>query len=311
MSNQSSIIKRLTLFAYCLLPVACCLLSACSNSKFSDFEKTESGLLYKFHVKGKDTIHPNYGQVVRVKMAKRLADSTLESTNLMSPDGMEIPLREPMFKGAIEEGITMMSVGDSATFLMSTDSINKYFPSKDSTKKFKPNAFLAFDIKLMQIKTMEEMQREEDQKRQEYINDRKEKGPRELSRYIEDNHIDVKPTASGMYLIEKEKGKGLSPKDGDSVVVHYTGSFLDGTIFDSSMRRNEPFGFKVGAKQVIPGWEEALKLMKKGTAATIILPSSLAYDSTGYINRQTGKYFIPPYAPMKFDIQLLDIKTKK
>jgi peptidylprolyl isomerase len=114
-----------------------------------------------------------------------------------------------------------------------------------------------------------------------------------------------------MYLIEKEKGKGVCPKDGDSVVVHYTGSFLDGTIFDSSVKRNEPFGFTVGKKRVIPGWEEALKLMKKGTVATIILPSSLAYDSTGYINRQTGKYFIPPYAPMKFDIQLLDINPKK
>ena len=133
----------------------------------------------------------------------------------------------------------------------------------------------------------------------------------ELSQYIQDNHIDVKPTATGLYLIEKEKGKGASPKDGDSVIVHYTGSFLDGTIFDSSVKRNQPFGFTVGAKHVIAGWDEALMLMKKGTVATIILPSSLAYDSAGYINKQTGKYFIPPYCPMKFDIQLFDIKSKK
>lgn len=297
--------------AYCLLPTAVLWFSACSHSKFSDFDKTESGLLYKFHIKGKDTIHPKYGEIVKVKMAKRLDDSTLESTSLMSPDGIDQYLREPIFKGAIEEGIRLMTIGDSVTFLISTDSVNKYFPAKDTSKNFKKNKFLAFDIKLMQIKTMAEVQKEETQKRQVYINDRKAKEPQELSLYIQDNHIEVKPTANGMYLIEKEKGKGVCPKDGDSVVVHYTGSFLDGTIFDSSVKRNEPFGFTVGKKRVIPGWEEALKLMKKGTVATIILPSSLAYDSTGYINRQTGKYFIPPYAPMKFDIQLLDINPKK
>jgi len=299
------------LFAYCLLLTAAFWLFSCSHSKYSDYEKTESGLRYKFHIKGKDTIHPKYGEIVKVKMAKCLGDSTLESTNLLSPEGIDQYLREPIFKGAIEEGIRLMTIGDSATFLISTDSVNKYFPAKDSTKNFKKKELLAFGIKLMQIKTMDEMQKEEDQRRSAYVNDRKSKGPQELSQYIQDNHIDVKPTATGLFLIEKEKGKGTSPKDGDSVIVHYTGSFLEGTIFDSSVKRNEPFGFTIGKKRVIPGWDEALKLMKKGSVVTIILPSSLAYDSTGVVNPKNGKYFIPPYCPMKFDIQLLDIKPKK
>src|ERR1035437_1426667 len=255
--------------AYCLLPTAVLWFSACSHSKFSDFDKTASGLQYKFHIKGKDTIHPKYGEIVKVKMAKKLGDSILESTNLVSPDGIDQLLREPSFKGGIEEGIRLMTIGDSATFLLSTDSINKHFPQRDSTKNFKKNDFLAFGIKLMQIKTMAQVQKEDNDRRQVYIHDRKEKGPQELSRYIQDNHIETKPTATGLYLIEKEKGKGASPKDGDSVVVHYTGSFLDGTVFDSSVKRNQPFGFTVGAKRVIPGWDEAFKLMKKGEVATI------------------------------------------
>ncbi|MEK6616480.1 MAG: FKBP-type peptidyl-prolyl cis-trans isomerase [Bacteroidota bacterium] len=302
---------KLKFIAYCLLPAAALWLLSCSNSKFSDFEKTETGLMYKFHSRGTDTLHPHYEQIVTVKMAKRLDDSVLESTNIISPNGIDQYLRETTFKGAVEEGILMMTIGDSATFLISTDSINKYYPAKDSTKKFKPNSYLAFDIKLMNIKTMQEVQSEQEQKRQQYVNDRKEKEPKELIRYIQDNHIEVNPTASGLYLIETTKGKGASPKDGDSVTVHYTGSFLDETIFDSSVKRNQPFGFVVGAKHVIEGWEQAIKMMKKGSMATIILPSSLAYDSTGYINQQTGKYFIPPYSPMKFDIQLLEIKPKK
>jgi len=287
------------------------ILSSCDNSEFSDFEKTETGLMYKFHSRGTDTLHPQYEQVVTVKMAKRLGDSVLESTNLIDPNGMDQYLRKTTFKGAVEEGILMMAIGDSATFLISTDSINKYYPAKDSTKNFKPNSYLAFDIKLMNIKTMEDVQQEQEQKRMVYVNDRKEKEPQELSQYIQDNHIEAKPTASGFYLIETTKGKGASPKEGDSVSVHYTGMFLDGTIFDSSVKRNQPFGFVLGTKRVIEGWEQAVRMMKKGSVATIILPSSLAYDSTGYRNPQTGKYFIPPYSPMKFDIQLLEINPKK
>ncbi len=304
--NFKKSFSLLLLASYLLL-----LAGSCGNSEFPDFEKTETGLMYKFYNRGTDTLHPQYEQVVTVKMAKRLGDSVLESTNLIDPNGIDQYLRKTTFNGAVEEGILMMTIGDSATFLICTDSINKYYPAKDSTKNFKPNSYLAFDIKLMNIKTMEDVQWEQEQKRKAYTNDRKEKEPQELSQYIQDNHIEVNPTVSGLYLIETTKGKGTSPKEGDSVTVHYTGMFLDGTIFDSSVKRNQPFGFVVGTKQVIEGWEQAIKMMKKGTAVSIILPSSLAYDSTGYINPQTGKYFIPPYSPMKFDIQLLEIKPKK
>ncbi|MBI4931529.1 MAG: FKBP-type peptidyl-prolyl cis-trans isomerase [Bacteroidetes bacterium] len=304
----------LKLLAFCLLLSAFCFLFSCSHSEFSDYEKTESGLMYKFHKHGTDTLHAQYENVVRVKMNKRFNDSLLESTNSMIPEGIEQYLRKPAFPGAIEEGIHMMVIGDSATFLISTDSINKYYPPKDSTKIFEPNKYLAFDIKLENIKTMEEVRAEEEQRRKEFVAERKEKGPKELSQYIADNHIEAKPTASGLYLIAKEKGKGAMPKDEDTVVVHYTGTFLDGTIFDSSVKRNQPFSFVVndkGSMGVIPGWNEAIKMMNKGTIATVILPHSLAYDSVGVQNPQSGKYFIPPYSPLKFDIQLIDIKSKK
>lgn len=243
-----------------------------------------------------------------------MGDSILESSAMVSPDGLDQFLQKGAFSGAIEEGVTMMAIGDSATFLVNTDSINKYYPTQDSSRKFKPNTYLAFDIKLMNIQTQEEVAWTREKSRQAYIQDRKEKEPKELSRYIDDNHIEVKPNKNGLYLIEKEKGKGVTPSTGDSVTVHYTGSFLDGTIFDSSVKRNQPFGFIVdaqGPRSVIPGWNEAIKMMKKGAVTTIVIPSALAYDSTGYMNPETGKYFIPPYSPMKFEIQLLDITSNK
>ena len=121
-------------------------------------------------------------------------------------------------------------------------------------------------------------------------------------------------TETGLYFIETQKGSGLFPKEGDSVVMHYTGSFLNGTVFGSSLKINQPIGFIVGDKGdrgVIDGWYEGIKMMRKGGSATWIIPSSLAFDSMGMYNRESGKYTIPPYSTLKFDIQLLDIKPKK
>ncbi len=298
---------------YTLYIVLCTLFFSCSTSEYSDYEKTESGLLYKFHTQGTDTARPQYGDVVTLKMLKLLGDSMLDNSSLIYPDGVRRNLAEPAFKGAVEEGIHMMTIGDSATFLISTDSINKYFPARDSTNNFKPNDFLVFNVKLINIQTIEDIRWQEEQNRKRYMSERKELEPNELSQYIQDNHIEVKPTPSGLYFIESKKGKGVSPKDGDSVVVHCTGSFLNGTVFFSSLKNNKPIEFLVGDKSEqggIEGWYEGIKKMKKGSIATLIVPSSLAYDSAGRTDEK-GRYIISPYTPLKFDIQLLEIKSKK
>lgn len=296
-ANKISGISLIPLFLYFLF-------FSCGTSEFEGYDKAESGLIYKFHQRGTDTVHPKYGEYVRVKMIKRLGDSILENTNQINVFGLRDKLYEPAFKGAVEEGIRMMVIGDSATFLVSTDSINKYFPRRDSSKNLPKGTYLAFDILLFNIQTKEEILWEEEQKRKEQADQRKLLEPEEIKRYVDDLHIDVKPTPSGLYFWETTKGTGRSPRDGDTVVVHYTGSFLNGVIFDSSIKRNEPFSFVVNDKGmygVIPGWDEAIKKMKKGSVATIVLPSSLAYG-------EAGKDKIPPYCPLKFDIQLLEIK---
>lgn len=288
----------------CLVIISILLFSCNGKTEYSDYEKTASGLMYKFHQRGTDTIHPQYGEYVTVKMIKRLKDSVLENTNQINILGLRQKLHEPLFKGSIEEGIRMMTLGDSATFLVSTDSINKYFPKKDSTKNLPKGTYLAFDILLSNIQTKEDILWEEEQKRKEQASQRKLLEPDEIKRYVEDLDINVKPTPSGMYFWETVKGSGRTPKEGDTVVVHYTASFLNGVIFDSSVKRNEPFTFVVNDPKemgVIPGWDEAIKKMKVGSVATIILPSSLAYG-------ESGKGKIPPYCPLKFEIKLLNIK---
>lgn len=112
----------------------------------------------------------------------------------------------------------------------------------------------------------------------------------------------VKKTASGLlYKIEKA-GEGDSPKTEDTVKVHYKGTLTDGTVFDSSYDRGEPIEFQLN--QLIPGWIEAIPMLKKGGKMEIVVSPEL-----GYGERQAGK--IPASSTLIFEIELLDFKASE
>jgi protein-disulfide isomerase len=96
------------------------------------------------------------------------------------------------------------------------------------------------------------------------------------------------------------QGSGPAAKEGDTLQVHYVGTFLDGTEFDSSIARNKPFEFKLGAGQVIKGWEQGLVAMKAGEKRKLVIPPSLAYGPKG----RSG---IPPNSTLVFEVELLAI----
>jgi peptidylprolyl isomerase len=111
-------------------------------------------------------------------------------------------------------------------------------------------------------------------------------------------------TASGLQIIDTQVGTGATPTRGQTCVMHYTGwLYVDGKKgkkFDSSVDRNEPFEFPVGAGMVIKGWDEGVQGMKEGGQRTLIIPANLGYGARG------AGGVIPPNATLKFDVELLD-----
>ncbi|PQV46519.1 cyclophilin family peptidyl-prolyl cis-trans isomerase [Jejuia pallidilutea] len=109
-------------------------------------------------------------------------------------------------------------------------------------------------------------------------------------------------TDSGLRYQIIQKGNGVKAEKGKTVSVHYKGQLIDGTVFDSSYKRNQPIDFPLGVGQVIPGWDEGIGLLNVGDKARLVIPSNLAYGSRG------AGGVIPPDANLIFDVELMDVK---
>ena len=108
-------------------------------------------------------------------------------------------------------------------------------------------------------------------------------------------------TASGLRYQDLETGSGDPATEGDTVIVHYTGWLTDGTKFDSSVDRQQPFSFTLGLREVIQGWEEGVEGMRIGGKRKLIIPPELAYGE-----REIGNGLIPANSTLIFEVELLD-----
>lgn len=122
-------------------------------------------------------------------------------------------------------------------------------------------------------------------------------------KFLNENRLKegVQATASGLQYMVLKSGDGAKPNAEDTVKVHYTGTLIDGTVFDSSIERGEPIEFPLNG--VIPGWTEGVQLMTVGSKYKLFIPYNLGYGERGV--PQAG---ILPYSPLIFEVELLDIK---
>ncbi|MBA3683185.1 MAG: FKBP-type peptidyl-prolyl cis-trans isomerase [Bacteroidetes bacterium] len=309
--------KKITLLS---AAVALIFTSCSKDSDFEGYTKAENGLHYKFfnHNEGGAKINEGDGITFSYVIANNKNDSVIVDSKSVSQDGSgytKFLMPKTSFVGSLEDGMTMMSKGDSASFIFSADSFFfKTMKYKELPPQFKPGEKLKATVKIKDVlgkKELEANQKQQMADQEKVMKEMESKEKGDLDKYLADNKITVKPTESGLYFAETKKGSGAHPKVGDQVEVNYTGRLLDGKLFDTSIesvakaenvfnpqRPYGPFKFILGQGKVIKGWDEAISMLAKGGKAKIILPSNLAYGPNG-----GGP--IPPFAPLTFEVELV------
>jgi FKBP-type peptidyl-prolyl cis-trans isomerase len=265
----------------------------------SDYKKTESGLEYKIL---NDSAGPTaeVGDVVVFNMDFKNAKDTVKGVR-----------RWPLYAknpGSFEEGLTLLSAGDSASFKISNDTIYKEY--KDSLPKgITKGSFTTINVKVMKIMKKADIQKQEAEQRKK-MEEEQTKAFEQLAKdtvaieeYLKSKKIKAKRTEYGVYYVITKQGNGPKVNRGDMISVHYAGRLLsNGSEFDSS-KGKAPFETQVGVGKVIPGWDEVfVNVLKEGDKATIYVPSMLAYGPSGAGEK------IPPYSNLIFDIEVLKVK---
>lgn len=287
--------KKSILFTI-MLALTGLFISSCQTGGADDFTKTESGLYYKFIEQGDNTETPKEGDFVTVAMTYGTVDSVMFDSQEL-PKKMELPLMASVHQGDFYEGLGMMHIGDSAVFKCDADSVfTKLFRVPNLPPELDSLDYIYFNVKMLDIKTEAEMQAAMEAETEMQRNEETVK----RNAYLDENYPNAEPSATGLYYVQTKKGSGSKPEIGKKVKVHYTGTLLDGTKFDSSVDRGEPFEFPLGRGQVIKGWDEGIANMQKGEKGFLIIPSDLAYGP--------GSRSIPPFSTLIFEVELVDFE---
>lgn len=279
-------------------------LTACGSAEERGFKEGSGELTYKIH-SSTGGEKPELLSVLSMEMVYGMKDTVLFDSREMGMP-MFLQLVEPEFPGDIYEGLSMLAIGDSATFRVDAEEFFLYTAGVMQLPPFvTPGSKLIFDVKLLKAMNEEEFAEEqsrmmEEQMQADMLRADAEEGI--MLAYIQAEGITVAPRESGLYYFEREPGTGSRVSAGDQVAVHYEGRLLDGTVFDSSYERGEPLEFVVGQGQVISGWDEGIGLMRVGEKATLVIPSYLAYGDRG------AGQIIQPFSTLVFDVELVDIK---
>ena len=283
------------------------LLVRCGNG----FEKTESGLEYKFVHRSNGKEPQNGEYLILNLLVKTETDSVIYSSK---ETGILFPVRYDTYrlkvgqKSELEEGFFMMREGDSAVFSVKTSDVyaalNERPPATSDDRIFCYARLVnVFDYKHYSLWKSEQLARRQNE-HETLVKKVMEKEVQKIDSTLNARHQSFSVTGTGIrYIIEKQ-GAGSFPQQGDSVFFKYYVTYLDGTLppneFGSS--GDKPRSFVMGTNTVFESWQESIALLKKGGAGRFYIPSPLAFGAL-----ETAG--IRPNAILIVNIQLLDIKN--
>jgi FKBP-type peptidyl-prolyl cis-trans isomerase len=260
-----------------------------------------SGVYYIEQVQGKG-MKIDTGTWVTANFKVSLIDGTQIFSSADRGEPMVFEFGKRFDTPGFEEGIKHMTKGGKASILV--PSRMAFGENGNPKANVAPYAPILYDIEVIDVQSKadhEKKQAAEKKKKEMQLETNKKQEKSLMQKYLNDHNIKAKPTASGLIYVEKVKGTGARAVAGKTVKVHYTGTLLNGTKFDSSRDRNKPYEFKLGQGQVITGWDEGVGMMNVGGKATLVIPSSLAYGAD-------DKGVIPPYSTLVFEVELLEVK---
>lgn len=286
------------------------------------YKKLPSGLEYAFIVDKPTSPKPEEGGQISLNMQSQCNNRILYSTAMQFKGKPGVyGVAKPAFKGDLIEVIMLMTPGDSTVCLVDADALFKNAKSKmpDFIKK---GDKVQYFIKLVSVKSKDKVIKEqtaafEKQMKEQMAKQKAEaaklvaKDDRTLQAYFKKKAITPVKTASGLYYTIKEEGTGEKAMPNDTVVMNYTGYFMDGKKFDSNedsaFQHVSPFTFVLGRGSVIKGWDEGIALMKQGGKATFYIPSGLAYGAQTRPGSAANPKGIPANSILLFDVELVKV----
>ncbi|WP_460613081.1 FKBP-type peptidyl-prolyl cis-trans isomerase [Hymenobacter seoulensis] len=293
------------------------------------FRKLKSGLEYRiyrrengryvlrpaFAATGDPTYNARTGRIMSLHLEFRTAkDSVLMHTRRQSNgQTVRVPLdtiRQAQ-RGGVEEALSLLQPGDSGVFRLNIDTVfQKSFRQPVPSFVRKAGPTLTVLAKAVKVQTQEEAMQDMKQqmlqaqeKAEKQAADLALKEDASIQTYLKQNNLQGLKTAGGVYYVITKPGTGAKPKQGQTVSVLYKGQLLSGKEFDSSEKHgNKPIEFTLGEGQVIPGWDEGVAMLNKGSKAILLIPSSMAYGPRG------AGADIPPNSILRFTVELVDVK---
>ncbi len=278
--------------SYLFISVAVVFALSCTNQSF---KKTKSGLLYKIISDGKNPLVKR-GDFIKIHYVQKIRDSLLFSSFGSVPGYAKIDSVGPVYNPA--EVFPLLRKGDSVIIVELADTLKNKYGQLPPFIKSKDKITLSF--KVLDVFTSQDLvgKDRDDETQKEKVREDKI-----VADYLAANKISAKKTEAGTYVEIKTPGDGLAVDTGKQVSVLYTGkSIPSGKVFESNITgpRKDTLKVIIGRHSVIPGWDDGLRLFKKGGKGTLYIPAYLAYGAQAGPNQK-------PYENLFFDIEVVDV----
>jgi len=295
-------LKKNSIKLLALMFILSAVFAGCKNK---NERTTSSGMKYILHSEHAGP-KAQKGEYVTLNLVYKTENDSVLFDSRVQGIPLRFQLVEPPFEGSMEEGLTYLAAGDSATFFVSADSMVRNVFSKMAGKGYirpsflKTGSFIKFDIQLIRIQSELDANMEQFKKSDERV----EAERKAINHYIADHHVAVAPDSNGIYLVYDKNGKGKEAAAMKTVLLNYKGMFLDRRVFDTN-DGNKPYQYMKGKTNLIRGCQEALMKMRVGDKATALIPSSMAFGESGVMNKMNGTYLIEPFTPVLFEIEVI------